>query len=110
MRQLPCKIKRTKLTLFQSALKKPTCTGWKISVTGVFQDSFGGVTEFQLGITNKQARYLLDTKHLQISKIGSRIKTYWILGSVLHYGRFQRWAGQMLKQRTSSVFSQPMYL
>src|SRR4051794_13053915 len=79
----------------QIVLKKLICVGWKIFVIGVFLVSFGGVIESQLGIIKKQAKCMSARRNLLISKIGSKIQTYWTLGSVLRYGRSPQWAGPM---------------
>lgn len=50
--------------------------GWKILEIGRFQDNYGGVIKFQLGIIKKQAKYMLEKKRQLILKIGNKMKMY----------------------------------
>lgn len=50
--------------------------GWKILEIGRFQDNYGGVIKFRLGIIKKQAKYMLEKKRQLILKIGNKMKMY----------------------------------
>lgn len=100
----------TKFNLFQTDLKRHIYIGWKISVTGVFLVSYGGDTEFRLGIIKKRKKYTLDLKHQKILRTGNRITMCLIHGLVQHFGRFLQWAGQMQTVKTSSATTQPICL
>src|SRR5690606_27041948 len=96
--------------LFLSALKKLIFTGWKISVTGVFPVSFGGDTGFRPGIIKKRVRSMWTISRRQTLKTGSKTPLFSIHGSVLHYGRFQRWAGLIRMHMIIKDIIRPMRL
>lgn len=50
--------------------------GWKILEIGRFQDNYGGVIKFRLGIIKKQEKYMLEKKRQLILKIGNKMKMY----------------------------------
>lgn len=85
--------KEEKVNFVPDRFEKRIYTGWKTSATGVFPVSCGGATVFLLGIIKKQVSYMSGLKRLRTAKIGNRIQTYWIHGSVLRSGLSPLWAG-----------------
>lgn len=102
--------KKRKFTSFLTVSRKRTCTGWKISVIGVFPVSCGGATASRLGIIKKQKKCTSALRRLRTAKIGNRIQTCLIHGSAPRFGRFLQWAGLMKTLKTLSGITQPMFL
>src|SRR5699024_1491552 len=108
--QLNCRKARVKSILCRTGLNGHICNGWKIFVTGVYQDSSGGVTASRPGIIEKQVNCMSARKHRPILKTGNRMRMYLIHGSHLHYGLSRQWAGLMKDLKISSDTSLQMYL
>src|SRR5699024_2658589 len=98
----------TELISFQNDSNTPLRNGWKIFMIGLFLVNYGGVTGFQLGITNRLAKFMLVWKLLKMPKIGNKIRMSLIHGSLVRFGHSRRWAGLILIQQTSSATSQPI--
>ena len=47
--------------------------GWKMYMTGLFRDNYGGATKFLLGITKKRARCMLGWKSQPTVKTGFKM-------------------------------------
>lgn len=87
--------KEEKVNFVPDRFEKRIYTGWKTSATGVSPVNCGGAIVFLPGIIKKQASYMSGLKRRKTAKIGNRIQTYWIHGSVLRYGLSPQWAGLM---------------
>src|SRR5699024_743866 len=107
--QLNCRMVMEKLISSRTGLNERIFIGWKISVTGVFHVSYGGAIEYRPGIIRKQGKCMSARRHLQILKIGSRMRMCLIRGFLLHYGHFRQWAGQMKMPKISSVIFRQMF-
>ena len=73
--------------------------GWKISRTGALAASSGGDTGSRFGIASRTRlrgprRFTATSIRRPIRRIGSRIRTFWIPGSVPGCGRLPPWAGR----------------
>ncbi len=77
------------------------------SMTGLSPVSCGGATGFQLGTTRKSVKCTLVKKRQRTLKTGTKMKTFWILGSPVPCGHSLLWVGQMKTLKTSSATSQP---
>ena len=91
--------KQANSNLFRNPTQRLIFTGLRISVTGVFPDSSGGVTEYRLTIAMNVVRSLLPKACLLYARNADahtlpRIRIHWIHGSHLLYGHSQHLAGR----------------
>ena len=98
-------------SLFRHVLTRLTCTGWRISVTGVFPVSSGGDTESRLITAMSAVRWLLQEKCLRSARnadahICTRMRTLWIPGSVPHCGHSPRLDGRIRHRSLSTSIRQ----
>src|SRR5699024_11912360 len=94
----------TELISFQNDSNTPLRNGWKIFMIGLFLVNYGGVTGFQLGITNRLAKFMLVWKLLKMPKIGNKIRMSLIHGSLVRFGHSRRWRSEEHTSELQSRF------